>query len=75
MITISKEEEKEDDDINDNAHDENSDHDDREVVEKKYDRDDCENCYIHTFSSLASSNCPLSAMMTCLELSSVFFSD
>ena len=31
--------------------------------------------YCHTFSSLASSNCPRRAMMTCLDLSSVFFSD
>ena len=36
---------------------------------------DGENCSIHTFSSLASSNCPLSAMITCLDLSSVFLSD
>lgn len=55
---------------------EESDHEDREVVEKKkYDDDDGDNCYVHTFSSLASSNCPLSAMMTWLDLSSVFFSD
>lgn len=57
---------------------EESDHEDREVVEKKQqydDDDDGDNCYVHTFSSLASSNCPLSAMMTWLDLSSVFFSD
>ena len=30
---------------------------------------------LHTFSSLASSNCPLSAMMTWFDLSSVLFSD
>lgn len=56
---------------------EESDHEDREVVEKKKydDDDDGDNCYVHTFSSLASSNCPLSAMMTWLDLSSVFFSD
>ena len=50
--------------VDDDDEDEDSDHDDRDVVEKKQDNDDSENCRIHTFSSLASSNCPLRAMMT-----------
>lgn len=57
-----------DDDDDKNRNNENVDDDADDVVEKSYN-------YVQTFSSLASSSCPLSAMMTCLDLSSVFFND